>query len=947
MEYEIITFGNGEILKGVFDAIAICLNSHSGTLFMPLIRTATIIGALWAALYAIYGEYMRAINSWIIPMTVIMQLLLVPQATVWIKDPVSRYHQKVDHVPYGLAMIAGNISKIGYEITKQVEQVFVLPDDLKYQQSGALFASNLLQQAKTFRITNEDLAENMRQFVEQCVVYDALIGRKYTIEDLRHSDDLWGLVSKNASPIRSFAWRDLRQGGQFGTRPYIITCKDGVNKFNQEWNNEITKTATIFGKKIFGKNSYINPKAELFKFLPLAYSTLTDMAKSAQDLLKQNMMIYAVIDGIEQKSTSLGNAPNFALRRAYLQQRSTYETLGAMAAETLPTIKGVLEAIAYSSFLFIVPISILPFGWTFIKNWMQILLWLQTWAPLYAMLNYIMTLAAKAKSIAALSVSNEAGVTIASSVGLANVNADVAAMAGYLAMSIPFLCIAIVKGVSSFVSVSSILSNVSQGVASQAATESVTGNYSFGNITEGTQQIANTSMLNHSYAASYRSGLFHQADGRSDLITTADGQQILNISSSNLPISLNVAETQSTQLSQQASQSYQKAMHKSESFAKTMAETLRQGVELSDHLAKSKQSSDYFNDGKSIEQTEALNKSVQMVKEFADDNNLTTTQASQILAAASIGADKGLSILKTLPGIRMLNLGLKGEISGGASIQDIYRKAERVAQNEDFQSSLRLATQLTHNQSFAQHDDQGKRLANNMARSWDEADNFRTEANKSFSTAEAYQQQASMVTSSAAAINANYTQEFVDWLSMQKADHTSGHIGKRGAGYIIANDTELCRNYAQQFLTEKHLLPLSHKDLDNLSPQNLRDSFNQENQHAFMEVNQNNAVNNMNNLKQQAKEDGLKEINEHGLKEAFYDQQTQTQQQLSVAKQNALEEYDNKSSQYEKQTNKNLTGLALKQEAKQAFNLIKDPIITIGNIPSTVKKIILEDEQTK
>ena len=143
MEYEIITFGNGEILKGVFDAIAICLNSHSGTLFMPLIRTATIIGALWAALYAIYSDYMRAINSWIIPMTVIMQLLLVPQATVWIKDPVSRYHQKVDHVPYGLAMIAGNISKIGYEITKQVEQVFVLPDDLKYQQSGALFASNL------------------------------------------------------------------------------------------------------------------------------------------------------------------------------------------------------------------------------------------------------------------------------------------------------------------------------------------------------------------------------------------------------------------------------------------------------------------------------------------------------------------------------------------------------------------------------------------------------------------------------------------------------------------------------------------------------------------------------------------------------------------------------------------------------------------------------------
>jgi hypothetical protein len=37
------------------------------------------------------------------------------------------------------------------------------------------------------------------------------------------------------------------------------------------------------------------------------------------------------------------------------------------------------------------------------------------WAPLYAVLNYIMTMAAKSKTLAALAVSNEAGITIASS----------------------------------------------------------------------------------------------------------------------------------------------------------------------------------------------------------------------------------------------------------------------------------------------------------------------------------------------------------------------------------------------------------------------------------------------------------------------------------------------------------------------------------------------------
>ncbi len=935
MEYEIITFGNGEILKGVFDAIAICLNSHSGTLYIPLIRMSMIIGALWAAIYAIYGDYVRAISGWIIPMTAIMQLFFVPQATVWIVDPVSRYHQKVDHVPYGLAMVAGKISQFGNIITQQVEKVFVLPDDLKYQKTGALFASNLLQQAKTFRITNEELADNMRQFVGQCIAYDALLGRKYTIEDLRHSDDIWGLVSSNASPIRSFVWRDLRQENEPSTRPQIITCREGVGKFNQQWNNELTKAATMFGKKIFGKNAYVDPKVELLKHLPLAYQALTDMAKSAEEILKQNMMIYAVVDGIEQKSTSLGNAPNFAVRRAYLQQRSTYETLGAMAAETLPTMKGVLEAIAYSAFLFIIPLAVLPFGWTFLKNWIQVLLWLQTWAPMYAILNYIMTLAARAKSIAALSVSNEAGVTIASSVGLVNVNADIAAMAGYLAMSIPFLCVAIIKGVSSFVSVPGILSNVTQGAASQASQEAATGNYNFGNISEGTRQISNTSMLNHSYAASYRSGSFHQANGRSDLITTSDGQQILNVGSSNLPVSLNVAETQSSQLSAQASSSYQKAMHQSESYTKSMAETLRQGVDLSNHIANSKQGYEQYGDNKSIEQTASLNKSAQIVKDFAKDNNLTTTQSSTILAAATIGGNKGFSVMKQLLGV---SGELRGDITGNANIQDVYRNAERVTKSEDFQTSLREASQLSHNQSFAKHDDQGKRLADNMSSSWDEANNFRKEASKSFSQSEAYQHQATAVKNSAASINANYTQEFVDWLSDQSADNTGGgHIGKQGAAHIIANDPNLRLNYAQRFLAEKNLLPSAPSEIQALSPENLKVAYNQENQQAFINVNKNNAQSNMDILKQQAQQEGLTGVSSNTLEDKFNNKQAQVQQQLKDSQQNTTNEYDNKASQHTAQSKKNLTWSAIKTEFKHGTDLI----------PETIKDMFVGENQTK
>ncbi|CAO5682490.1 MAG: hypothetical protein HEEMFOPI_01701 [Holosporales bacterium] len=100
-----------------------------------------------------------------------------------------------------------------------------------------------------------------------------------------------------------------------------------------------------------------------------------------------------------------------------------------MAADTLPIMKAVLEAIAYACFLFVIPLCFLPFGYGFLFKWVQILLWLQMWAPLYAILNFIMTMAAKSKTLGMLSISNEAGITLASSLGVYNMNADISAMA--------------------------------------------------------------------------------------------------------------------------------------------------------------------------------------------------------------------------------------------------------------------------------------------------------------------------------------------------------------------------------------------------------------------------------------------------------------------------------------------------------------------------------------
>ncbi len=928
MEYTIYSFGNGEILKGVFDAIAICLNAESGTLYAPLIRLSLIIGGLWAALYAMYGDTLKAITHWIMPMTLIMHLLFVPQASVWIIDPVSRYQGKVDHVPYGLALIAGRLSQIGMGLTEQIEKIFRLPDELKYQKTGTLFASHLIQQAKTFQIGNEDLAENMRQFVGECVTYDVALGTKYRIQDLRHSPHLWALVSQHASPIRSFVWRDLHKDQEARARPQIITCKQGVTQFNRAWKLEKKEVAEKAGKKIFGH--HLNPGHALLKHLPLAYGVLTNLSQSAEAILQQQMMITAIVDGFESKSTRLGNAPQFAVRRAYLQQRATYENLGAMAAETLPSIKAVLEALAYSAFLFVIPLAVLPFGWRFLTSWIQILVWLQMWAPLYAILNYIMTMAARAKSIAALSVSNVEGITIANSVGLVNVNADIAAMTGYLALSIPFLCIAMVKGLNSFASMASQLTQVTQSAGTQTIQDALSGNYNFGNIGMSGRQISNTQMLNHSYAASIRSGSFQQSDGKIDRITSSDGQQIVNIATPNLPIQLNVSEMLSNQKQEQSILSYQKGLQESEAYFGSLMDVYKSTVDLANHLNKNKQLSTNTSQGTTIDHTKSLNKMGQIANSFEKTDSVNEQRGSQIVTGLglalstlpSTGRLAPLAALGKLLAGAGLALNVKGSTTSSAEKISNHANAEKLVKNEDFQEAFRQTQQALQTKSLGQLDEEGQRLTEVMNQAFEKSQGIRLEANKSFRESEDYQRQSTYLKNSAATVNANYGRAYWEWLINQPADNAIGRLGEDGATYMMNYEPHIAMMYAERFLAQQGHAPQKPTDIPDDPKSYFKTAYQNETDHKIVQVDEGNAHEKMEALRVQAREQGLHPVEDEGLLENFKSQEQDIQSKIANQQKEIEQKYAEGAQRHEKKSKQSLPILAVKQALLHTEDLL-------------------------
>lgn len=512
----IYTIGGGEIVYNIMQAVALCLNGGGGML-EALLRIGGMVGAFIAYYMIIYGSPWEILKSWGLPVLLIMNLFFVPSTTVWVRDTITNYSYKVDNVPYGLAVFASQTSKLGHAITGMVEQNFSLPENLTYQKTGMLFGSNIMEKAKTFRITNSKFKENMRNFVGQCVKYDIMLNGKYSFDHLKNARNIWGLISSRPSKTRGFYWYPVDGKGQ----TEYVTCEGAVKNFNQIWAAELNRSFSVLGRKFFSgrflnhKNNnpnklMMNPALELELQNEIrgnlfdVTSYLGDISLNAENTLKQALLINALSDAASENSKQAGNPITYAETRALLQQNTTFETVGKLAAKLLPIMKAVIEALAYACFIFIIPLCMIPNGWKFLMNWLAVLVWLQAWPPMYAILNYIMNIAARSATLAEIGTAG--GLTIGNYLGVSEANHEIQLMAGYLSMSIPFMCIAIVRGVGTFVHLSSQLTGTSMQVAGAAAGEVASGNISLGNVSLRNRTADNVSQLQRNYSSSLAVG---------------------------------------------------------------------------------------------------------------------------------------------------------------------------------------------------------------------------------------------------------------------------------------------------------------------------------------------------------------------------------------------------------------------------------------------------------
>jgi conjugal transfer mating pair stabilization protein TraG len=818
----IIVYGNGDLFRQYFNAIVALFGTSD---FKRLLHISILLGGVTVMFSYTMKRDLMVILQWFGVFYLAIYVLFMPQATVKITDRVnSDKSYFVDHVPLGLAVLASYTSVIGDALTKNIESNFTMPDYMPYNRTGMVFASQLVTAASQFEVTDAKFDENLREFVHQCVFYDLLLN-KYSMDELTSTKDIWSLVSNNASPARAFVYNGD-----------ITTCQQGVQQLTTDWTKLIDSALTQYGQRIYPNLEKSMAKTKIVVDLPMSYSYLTQLSESASEIMQQNLMANAIQRGIVSMNAKLNaNAAleSYAFTRAQEQKRLTNKTLGDMAAYWLPLMKNAFEAIMYGSFIFIVLLSVFPFGGTIVKKYVYTLVWLQVWAPLYAIINLMVCYYAQSHSSAAAS----GALSLKAMSGILQINSDVSGLAGYLTLSVPFLSYGLVTGMAgTFTQLAQFVGGVTQSAGGAGASEAVTGNMSFGNTSMNNHNDFNTSSNHLDTSGRASSGMLTtQTTGGSLLTKMSDGSVVMDMKNaiSSLGTSVNFAESERASYSAVAERATTAAKNYNHTYGDSLSSALRDANQLSDYLGKSTGSSEGWSVGVNSDVAKALHGNQSIIQDYATKHGISNSDSANVLANAyvdsklsvSTGFDSGSTLggkaLELATGWKGVSATASG--SGGysrtaghtSSVSNAhdYSDAKSYVANSGYSNNVSVIERAAHDHSLKMSSDKGGRLSSDMSASFDKAESARNDMQSSYNIAQSAREHASYAVEQADSINMNGGQKLKEWIMNQPGTNGKGRMGYDGAEAIL-KDPEATKPYASRFMEQyKHEIESNYQSM--------------------------------------------------------------------------------------------------------------------------------------
>ena len=458
-------------------------------------------------------------------------------------------------------------------------------------------------------------------------------------------------------------------------------------------------------------------------------------------------------------------------------------------------MKIIFECLYIGLFPLAFLLMLTPLGVRVFINYFGGILWIQSWPPLFAVLNNMMT-NETAKQLQSETLGQD-GISLISQVGISAIEADISAMAGYLSMSIPFIAIGIVYGVSRFAGLATSMLAVSQSGATQAAEESTVGNLS----------IANTNLDNHSF--NNMQGHQHNTSGRIDsgsmsvvggsgyqTTVNSDGSVIMDSSGavSNLPMSMNIANNLSSSLSKSASHNQSIGEGISSRATDIFSHQVNEAKDMANYIDKQFA----VDENKSFSENSSVRNSYSNLQNRINNVSQQTGLDRGMVFAAGVAGKAGFEFLGNGGGASL-------SVDGNIVSKEQFTKALSMMNDERTQKDLDTVLSTVSASSTRHQDTEGKNFRESFNTAINKANSLQNEANIYFQKSEQYSEAANSVENQSIGMNQNLTQQFVEHLAEEK-DRFGNTLGMHGAANLLRSskdhEQELLDHYKSSFIEQ-------------------------------------------------------------------------------------------------------------------------------------------------
>ncbi|QBY46642.1 conjugal transfer protein TraG N-terminal domain-containing protein (plasmid) [Arsenophonus nasoniae] len=466
MEFKVFTTGGAaDMLSMVFNALAMLNTDGVLTSAFKIALLLAVIGYVIKAA----ADSGRTISFQHAAVSIVLFLCFFQVTTrVTIEDTTTGEIRAVDNVPFGVGFTASIISRTGYEFSKKIEQAFSTPSMTEYGPIDPLYMMSAMYDAARDPLTwtkyshGVDIDKAIQTFTSQCLSFDIARGTQSYLSIMNKPMNDEFAQSPNRKILLPKA------DGTTGTME--VTCREAMKAIKSLVAREKNSLADGIMNVRNSYNRRCNQNAVTSKDRCTSafaedsmQNTLLFYSNSGTDLRQFQTMLLMYPYMVNMPSTVNENAYHYyaavAKNQSQIQQSFKWASEGSSFLIWVQYLQSFVQAAVYGLVPFVafaLAFGMMGIGLTL--KYILVLLWVQTWQPLMAIMNAILL----TKTQSDLSVLSSGITTFNDLYHILDVTQKNIALAGHLMASVPVLGAFVVFGSSyAFMGLTSGLSSTS------------------------------------------------------------------------------------------------------------------------------------------------------------------------------------------------------------------------------------------------------------------------------------------------------------------------------------------------------------------------------------------------------------------------------------------------------------------------------------------------------